>query len=67
MSEQKAIYDVTGLNCSIEEFKTRPCVHHRYSSEFVLPTPDAGSALLRQTIIGLSNTTHGDAYCWRLA
>ena len=55
MSEHKAIYDVTGLDCSIEEFKMRPCVRHRYSPEFVLPTPDE-IKFVRTALLGWPQT-----------
>lgn len=58
MSEHKAIYDVTGLDCSIEEFKMRPCVRHRYSPEFVLPTPDE-IKFVRTALLGWPQTKLG--------
>jgi len=61
MSEHKAIYDVTGLDCSIEEFKMRPCVRHRYSPEFVQPTPDE-IKFVRTALLGWPQTKLG---AWR--
>ena len=58
MSEHKAIYDVTGLDCSIEEFKMRPCVRHRYSPEFVQPTPDE-IKFVRTALLGWPQTKLG--------
>lgn len=58
MSENTALYDATGLQCSLDEFKKRPCVLHRYLPDFVPPTPDE-IRFVRTALLGWPQTRLG--------